>query len=495
MKKTLIWMLVTAMLASTVLVSCSDAPAAEDAAAGTADTTVTSGTEENISEETVEEEPAYDPQIEAVDYEGYEFRIMDRSPDSSGWWVSMDVYSEGLNGEVINDAVFQRNETVNEYFNIKIQPYTIADGTFVNELKNSAAANDHLVDLGMLTLATSLTASQQGLLYDLNEFDSFHPDAPYYTHSILSDTSILKRNYLAVGDMTLVSNEGTWSMMYNKQVAENLHIENLYDLVREGKWTIDKLFELTQNIGTDDGNGKPDLNDFFGLLTTGDSFAGFLYALDYKIIEKDPDDSLVYRGMTERLTVAAEKMLSVLGNDHITCRGQLGGDWSVFQTMFEANQSLFYSEVLQCVTRLRNMDVDFGLLPLPKLDEAQDTYHTNIHSWASDALTIPTTAADPEMASKVFEYLSFVSMSTLKPAYYDKALTYKAMRDEESVEMLDYLLDGRVVDIGYLMNVGNVYNGLLNNLQSGTMDFASFFQKNQKSADKMLTRTMESYLE
>lgn len=45
------------------------------------------------------------------------------------------------------------------------------------------------------------------------------------------------------------------------------------------------------------------------------------------------------------------------------------------------------------------------------------------------------------------------------------------------------------------MNVGNVYNGLLSNLQSGTTDFASFFQKNQKAADKMLTRTMESYLE
>ena len=163
--------------------------------------------------------------------------------------------------------------------------------------------------------------------------------------------------------------------------------------------------------------------------------------------------------------------------------------------MFEAGQSLFYSEVLQCVTRLRNMDVDFGLLPLPKLDETQDTYHTNIHSWASDTLTIPTTAADPEMSAKVFEYLSFASMSTLKPAYYDKALTYKAMRDEDSVEMLDYLLDGRVVDIGYLMNVGNVYNGLLSNLQNGTTDFASFFQKNQKAADKMLGRLMESYTE
>lgn len=161
--------------------------------------------------------------------------------------------------------------------------------------------------------------------------------------------------------------------------------------------------------------------------------------------------------------------------------------------MFEANQSLFYSEVLQCVTRLRNMEVDFGLLPLPKLDEIQETYHTNIHSWASDALTIPTIVEDPEMSAAVFEYLSFVSMSTLKPEYYEKVLTYKAMRDEDSVEMLDYLLDGRIVDIGYLDNTGNIYSGLVSQLSSGNLDLASFFRKYEKTAQKQLDKFMSSF--
>ena len=37
-------------------------------------------------------------------------------------------------------------------------------------------------------------------------------------------------------------------------------------------------------------------------------------------------------------------------------------------------------------------------------------------------------------------------MSTLKPAYYDKTLTYKAMRDEESVEMLEIMFSNIQTD-------------------------------------------------
>ena len=139
------------------------------------------------------------------------------------------------------------------------------------------------------------------------------------------------------------------------------------------------------------------------------------------------------------------------------------------------------------------MDVDFGLLPLPKFDEMQDAYHTDVHSWASDALTIPTVVEDPEMSANVFEYLSFASMSTLKPEYYDKVLTYKAMRDEDSVEMLDYLLDGRVVDIGYLDDTGTIYSGLHTQLSNGSTDLASFFEKRTKTAQKQLDKLMASF--
>ena len=40
------------------------------------------------------------------------------------------------------------------------------------------------------------------------------------------------------------------------------------------------------------------------------------------------------------------------------------------------------------------------------------------------------------------------------PAYYDVALTGKHIRDEDSAEMLDIILDGRVFDLGYIYNVG-----------------------------------------
>ena len=495
MKKLFSLLTILAVLASPALCACGESkpntdPSAENT---TSDIPAAVEAEENAP---APEETAYDPGIEQKDYAGRTFTIMDRSPDSSGWWISMDVYSEELNGEPLNDAVFNRNETVNAYFNVKITPFTIPDGNFLATLRNSASAGDHIADLAMLTLATSITSAKSSLLFDLNGFDAFHRDAPYYTGSILDDTSILGRNYLAVGDMTLVANEGTWSMMYNKQVAENYEITGLYDMVREGKWTADQFYALTKDIGTDlDGNGTTDLNDFFGMLTTGDAYTGFLYALDYRVLDKDENDAYVFCGFTERLATAAEKINMILNDDRITCHGQLGGDWSVFQKMFEANQSLFYSEVLQCVTRLRNMDVDFGVLPLPKLDEVQSAYHTNIHSWASDALTIPTVAEDPEMSAGVFEYLSFASMSTLKPAYYEKVLTYKAMRDEDSVEMLDYLLDGRVVDIGYLDNTGTIYSGLVSQISSGKIEIASFFQKWEKPAKKQLEKFMSSFTE
>ena len=490
MKKLVSGLLCAALILTALLTGCGETTV-QNPDPGTAEVSEIDPGVLPAEEET--EEPSYDPGIGSADYKGRDFMIMDRTPDSSGWWISMDVYSEELNGEPLNDAVFNRNETVNQYFNIKIQPHRIPDGNFLQTLRNSAAANDHVMDLAMLTLGTSISSAKSGLLFDLNEFDVFHPDAPYYTHSILRDTSILNRNYLAVGDMTLVANEGTWSMMYNKQVAENYGVEGLYDLVRSGEWTVDRFYSLVKDIGTDDGNGKPDLNDFFGILTTGDAYHAFVYALDYKVLDKDENDAPVFRGFTERLQEAAEKIDRILNDDRITCHGQLGGDWSVFQQMFEGNQSLFYSEVLQCVTRLRNMDVDFGLLPLPKFDELQEAYHTDVHSWASDALTIPTVAEDPEMSANVFEYLSFASMSTLKPAYYDKVLTYKAMRDEDSVEMLDYLLDGRVVDLGYLDDTGTVYSGLHTQLASGNTDLASFFEKRERSAEKQLAKLLAAF--
>lgn len=488
MKRRLALILALLLMSSAALTGCSDSNKQNE---NTDDSnpggTVQTG--ENADAQADEED--YDPHIEQTDYNGREFIILDRADDDSGWWCSIDVYSEEMTGEVINDAVFDRNKAVEDYFNIGINHYS--DSNFKTVLKNSAAANDHICDLGMLSLSGAMTCSQENLLFDLHLFDVINFDAPYYTKSVFNDTSVLHRNYFAVGDMTLIANDGTWALMFNKQVREDLGVEDLYELARNNEWTIDKYYSIIKDIGYDDGNGKVDDNDFYGLITSNDSYQGMLYALDYRVVDKDENDGLVYRGFTERLTTAVEKLVQIMSDQSITYNYNKYITWYDAQLMFEAGHSLFYGEVLQCVTRLRNMDVDFGLIPYPKLDDIQECYKTCIHSGASDCLTIPSMVEDPEMSAKVFEYLSYQSMNYLKPAYYGKALTYKAMRDEESIEMLDYVLEGRVVDIGYIADIGTVYSSLLSQLSSGKTELSSFFQKKLKPASKELQKVMDAY--
>ena len=161
-------LLLSLLLSAPLLGACGESSNSSEEPKTANAATDTAGNNPTAEETLPEEEPAYDPGIEQKDFGGRNFVIMDRSPDSSGWWVSMDVYAEELTGEPLNDAVYNRNETVNQYFNIRVSPYTIPDGNFVTTLRSSAAANDHIADLAMLTLATSVTSAKNSLLFDLN---------------------------------------------------------------------------------------------------------------------------------------------------------------------------------------------------------------------------------------------------------------------------------------------------------------------------------------
>jgi hypothetical protein len=449
---------------------------------------ITSGAEESS-------EPVR-PNLPSRDWGGADFTIMEREDDSSGWWGSTDVYTEELNGDSLNDALYNRNAAVESWFNISIKPYTVADGNFVTTLNKSIAAGDNSCDLAMLTLATAFTSAQNGYLYALNDSEYINMDASYYTQSIFKDTSVFNRNYFAVGDMTIISSDGTWILMFNKVVAENQHIDDLYQLVRDGSWTTDKFYSLIkENSGDSNGDSVYDELDNYGFATSGNSYSGFFYGMGGSIISKDADDGLTLTGINEQVVDIVEKANQIMSDKTITFNNDNfpSVGWQGIQVMFEAGQVLFYGEVLQCVTRLRAMDTDFGVLPFPKYNDAQATYTSYINSWASDALTIPRCTPDKERSEIVFEALSYESEVYLKPTYYDIALKSKAMRDDESGEMLDIILSGRKVDIGYLSNVGNVSSFIVGQMSKSSGKVASNYAKIEKSSIKSLDKMIESF--
>ena len=140
----------------------------------------------------------------------------------------------------------------------------------------------------------------------------------------------------------------------------------------------------------------------------------------------------------------------------------------------------------------REMQTDFGILPLPKLKEEQAGYNT-WSTYNSYVVSIPYTCANPERTSAIMEALFEESSYDLKNAYVEEALKYKTTRDDESIEMLDIIFANTLYDIGIVYNFGGTTTALANIVERRTIGaLTSQLNKLKASAgsdiDKLLVK-------
>jgi hypothetical protein len=141
----------------------------------------------------------------------------------------------------------------------------------------------------------------------------------------------------------------------------------------------------------------------------------------------------------------------------------------------------------------RETEIDFGILPLPKYDEQQENYLSL--DWGG-LMCVPR-GADKDLAGYVTELLSYYSMETTVPAWYDIMLTGKIARDDDIVRVLDIIYSNVVYDFG--LNYAEGYNTMQNamyevvNFKQG--DFASFYAAEESRAIDYYNGVCEAILE
>jgi hypothetical protein len=286
--------------------------------------------------------------------------------------------------------------------------------------------------------------------------------------------------------------------MFNKTLHKQYGLEDIYQIVKDGKWTMDKMIEMCVNVSKDlNGDGVWDREDMYGMATSDNTTIGMLYGANLKFSEKDPSGIPQLSLNTDKTPSVLEKIIEVMYQaNHNTFNFS---DWPsipnthlVAQEIFETDRALFYGEVMQCVIRLRSMETDFGVIAFPKYDEKQENYNHVILSNPASCVTIPVNAADPEKSAVVLEALAYQSLVYLTPAYYEQALRGKFIRDDDSSEMLDIILANRVCDIGYTGNVGNLVTEIMSMAKKGQSDFASMYEKRESSAQKALDKIISA---
>jgi len=500
MKKKILAMLLLSSMLLTAFAGCSESgtnteeTTAADASAPAAEEVV-----EEVEEEITLESAA--AQYADRDYGGYEYRVADRGdPGTYADWQTFDVYAAEVTGEVINDAVYQRNTTLEETMNIKIVECPFTHGEVTSSVKNSIMASSNDYDVFTDGLSTMAPLVSQNYILDLRQIDTLKFENEWWDQMIYEDLSILGKSFFMTGDLSVMDNYGTWCYLFNKTMINDFGLESPYELVDSGKWTIDKHNEMAQTATVDlDGDGAWTMADSYGYITETYNNMAMWNCFGFRLVTKDADDVPTYSYNGEEQITALQKIIETqfspftnMGSGS-TVTGGGGLTENTRENQFAIGRALFYYAGLRNITLYRDSDTDFGIIPAPKYNEEQESYYSSYSYANCTAYAMPVTVADPAKIGDITEAMAHLSVYTLTPAYYDKTLIGKSTRDQESEPMLELILATRNYDLGNIFAWGGVSSAIYSMKDPNTV--ASSLQKLEKAANKVLSRFIEDLLE
>lgn len=485
MKKRIISLIVTLFILMVLYSSCSEK------------SDIISDETTTVVDITDTEETELEPDIPEDDFDGYEFKILMKG---SGYaeWASQDIYVEMLSGEVINDAVFNRNMYVESKYNVTIKGIEGNTDMAQNVIK-SVAAGDDAYDVVTANMYDTSSLATQKQLIDLKEIPYLDFEKVWWDQRANSDLSINNKLYMTVSDLLTMPNDATWLVLFNKDLLEEYNLISPYQLVKDDLWYFNTMVEMTKGVSRDlNGDGVLDEHDVIGHISQSENAPGFLLGFGETVISKDKDDLPYLSFGGDRLYEAFEKVYNYMTNREYSINFQeLQGyplPFKITQQMFEENRGLFKTTAIQLVIRMRNMNTDFGIVPMPKYDSTQETYYNFVHPTAS-CISVPTTNSDTNRTGIILEALSAKSYYTLRNAYYDISLNNKFLRDEESIIMLDIILATRIYDLSQIYNwnnIGFLYHNLIGEKNN---NLTSRFASMENSVSEMIGKTIEAYTE
>lgn len=448
------------LLAAMVTNSCGgDAPAAA---------TTSSDAGETTPAETEYVDPFKDDLPEGLDFGGKEFHILTyrgaNLPVDAGSWPGYMMVEEE-NGDLVNDTAYRRNRAVEERLNVKLLATETGDNYALNALQPMILAQEDVYSMVMPHSSEApMSMISQNMFLDVNTMKYIDLAKPYYNPSVSAAFRVGDADYIIAGKYPYSTFPSVY-LIYNKDKWAEYKFEDPYQLVRDGKWTHEKMMRFVKDTYQDlNGDGNRDINDFYGLATNAILYQYLYHSYGGKTIIGTKDGYEFGYG-TEKAYNITEKIISLL-NDPNTFET---GNYDNFK---QGNSllCLYGSSFLA----LRDMEFDFGILPVPKYDEQQEEYITYL---AGNFQMIPVTVSDTDFVGAVTEALYSESAKNMEDAFVQKYVENKLLRDEGSIEMYKLLTATAAYETSRYIDLsgGLIYNfkPIGNLISKGSADLAS----------------------
>lgn len=467
---------------------------------GCAENAVSQVSEPSVSSDAAEKEPESEitetdssvdmHNIPTSDYGGRDFNILYAS---GGVYNAHELYffaDEG-SGDALNDAIYKRNLAVNEALNINIKGVTKGYiDTILPEIKKTVQSGDGVYDLALTHTFDGINGMiSQHMIYDWKTVPYVDLSKNYWNQN-MNDT-LMVQGVLPVASSDYMPAD-VYVLIFNKSIHDNYNLDNYYEIVKKGQWTIEKFAEEVNKVSSDlNGDGAFDKYDLYGFSACLDAnFQAFMNACGMSAVELS-DTGLVVKQPDDKFLHAIDILNNMIYYSHSVYWYEYIDIGQEKELKFNDGHSLMSLVGINEIETLRTMETDFGILPLPKYNEEQDKY---CELSMSGFIVVPLSVCDVELTGKAAELLSYYSAEIFTPVFYDLILNTKYARDTESADMLDIIFDGIVFD--YAMVYGG-YNEIsysfMHILKKKDTPVVSYFEKNTKKNQKMYDKLYDAF--
>ncbi|MBQ9151615.1 MAG: hypothetical protein IJX72_05135 [Clostridia bacterium] len=449
------------------------------------DGTDAAGSTEAATEATTE----YKPDIEVKNYD-CDFNFV-----ASGSSVPREVIAiedmEDIKAGDLETAVYERGLKLKDHLGVTLVYQDAGDWiAYASNVSKTVQAGDDAYQMVLTHVYQGVTdLITNNALYDIGELDSVNLDAPYWASELMEEVKVNDKYLIGYNDFCLADVK---VIVFNKDMMNQYNLTAPYDDVLNKTWTLDQLIEMASTVSADNGDGKWDNQDTYGISGWGwVPLISFVTSSDMKIVDRDDVGSftLAYENNSEKMLSLIEKIMAMYQADYSYFWKSTESTNADKILKFSDGKTLFQLTGNKDLVSLREEDIRFGILPYPLWDENQAEYKSL--NW-NGIFGVPGSIKNPEMVGDVLELMGYYT-ADVKTAYYEKLLGSKLAESPEDAEMLNIIWNSQVSDVGLIAcNSSGQMDALVYMIpkmcEAGKYNFASYMRQNSKGAQKGLDK-------
>ncbi len=411
-----------------------------------------------------------------LDYGGEQIKVM--------YWSdveNLEFEVESVTGNNVSDAIFDRNNRIEDRLNVDLVwngvPGNANNRTgFVRMVQSYADAGIGSADIIATYSRTAGTLAVQGLLMDLAKIEDSYIDLekPWWPSQMVETVSFGNAQgtsyYFLTGDISTNVLHMMHCIYINKDLLNRLdgNINDVYQMVYDGKWTLDALIELTSGVYMDlDGDNYKSNGDRFGFIGRSYVLDAFYIGSNMRYLESGTgagDALKISNDFGSRKTALLVNKLGAMfaGDDWMTMKFGNEPDYDATLndiSVFQQGRALVIQQHAQVAEKslVGRAKFSYAILPMPKYSESQVNYYTSVgNPFTLYGLFVGMNSRGNidntlTMMSAVLECWASEGYRLTTPEIFEVNMQLKFAEGQDETNMFEYVRAGVTMDMGRIL--------------------------------------------